>query len=72
MSVIATVIEPHRVTRVLFDSHDVAIGDQQRIEQAIERSLAEADDEEGMSLNREHPRATANRSRVAWLPPAVW
>ena len=72
MSVIATVIEPRRVTRVLFDSHDVAIGDQRRIEQAIERSLAEADDEEGMSLNREHPRATANCSRVAWLPPAVW
>ena len=43
MSVIATVIEPRRVTRVLFDSHDVAIGDQRRIEQAIERSLAEAD-----------------------------
>jgi hypothetical protein len=37
---------------VIFDAHDVAIEDQRRIEQAIERSLAEADDEEGMSLNR--------------------
>ena len=55
MSVIATVIEPRRVTRVLFDSHDVAIGDQRRIEQAIERSLAEADDEEvKINLDTDH------------------
>jgi hypothetical protein len=56
MSVIATVIELRRVTRVLFDGHDVAIGDQRRIEQAIERSLAKADDEEDMSFNRGHLR----------------
>ena len=35
MSVIATVIEPHRVTRVIFDAHDLAVGDQQRIAQAM-------------------------------------
>ena len=40
MSVIATVIEPRRVTRVFFDAHDLAVGDQQRIAQAIECSLA--------------------------------
>jgi len=49
MSVIATVIEPHRVTRVIFDAHDLAVGDQQRIAQAIECSLAQADSEAAAS-----------------------
>jgi hypothetical protein len=43
MSVTAILIEPHRVTRVIFDGHDIAVGDQQRIAQAIEYSLAQAD-----------------------------
>jgi hypothetical protein len=38
-------IEPHRVTRVFFDGHDLAVGDQQRIAQAIEYSLPQADGE---------------------------
>jgi hypothetical protein len=46
MSVTAILIEPHRVTRVLFDGHDLAVGDQQRIAKAIECSLAQADSEE--------------------------
>jgi hypothetical protein len=45
MSVTAILIEPHRVTRVIFDGHDLAIGDQQRIAQAIECSLDQADGE---------------------------
>jgi hypothetical protein len=42
MSVISTLIEPHRVTRVFFDCRDVAPdpANQRRIEQAIERSFA--------------------------------
>ena len=42
MSVISTVIEPHRVTRVFFDCRDAASdpADQRRIEQAIQRSFA--------------------------------
>jgi hypothetical protein len=48
MSVISTLIEPHRVTRVFFDCRDAAPdpADRRRIEQAIERSLAlpQADD----------------------------
>jgi hypothetical protein len=43
MSVTAILIEPHRVTRVFFDGYDLAVGDQQRIAQAIECSLAQAD-----------------------------
>jgi hypothetical protein len=31
---------------VIFDGHDLAVGDQQRIAQAIECSLAQADSEE--------------------------
>jgi hypothetical protein len=56
MSVISTLIEPHRVTRVFFDCRDLAPdpADQRRIEQAIERSIAlpQADDdtEESLSL----------------------
>ena len=46
MSVTAILIEPHRVTRVIFDAHDLAVGDLQRIAQAIECSLAQADGEE--------------------------
>src|SRR4051794_2274608 len=49
MSVIATRIEPHGVTRVFFDYRDVVpdTADRRRIEQAVERSfaLAEADDD---------------------------
>jgi hypothetical protein len=43
MSVTAILIEPHRVTRVIFDGQDLAVGDLQRIAQAIECSLAQAD-----------------------------
>jgi hypothetical protein len=42
MAMIATLIEPHRVTRVFFDCRDAAPdpADKRRIEQAIERSFA--------------------------------
>lgn len=42
MSVISTLIEPHRVTRVFFDCRDTMPNpaDGRRIEQAIERSFA--------------------------------
>jgi hypothetical protein len=42
MSVISTLIEPHRVTRVFFDCLDLAPdpADQRRIERAIQRSFA--------------------------------
>ncbi|HSZ88602.1 MAG TPA: hypothetical protein VK822_04415 [Acetobacteraceae bacterium] len=49
MSVIATLIEPHRVTRIFFDCRNARAdpADQQRVEQAIEASIAqgEADDD---------------------------
>jgi hypothetical protein len=54
MSVIATLIEPHRVTRVFFDCRDTAANpaDQRRIERAIQRSfsLPQADDDAEESL----------------------
>jgi hypothetical protein len=54
MSVISTLIEPHRVTRVFFDCRDVAPdpADQRRIEQAIQRSFAlpQSDDDTEESL----------------------
>ena len=42
MSVISTLIAPHRVTRVFFDCRDAASdpADQRRIERAIQRSFA--------------------------------
>ena len=49
MSVTAILIEPHRVTRVFFDGYDLAVGDQQRIAQAIECSFAQA---EGAEVSR--------------------
>jgi hypothetical protein len=44
MSVISTLIEPHRVTRVFFDCRAVVPNpaDLRRIEQAIERSIVRA------------------------------
>jgi hypothetical protein len=56
MSLISTLIEPRRVTRMFFNCRDVAPdrADQRRIEQAIECSFAlpQADDdtEESLSL----------------------
>ena len=43
MSVIATLIEPHRVTRIFFDCRNARAdpADQQRVEQAIEASIAQ-------------------------------
>ena len=42
MPVISTLVEPHRVTRIFFDCRDASPdpADQQRIERAIERSVA--------------------------------
>jgi hypothetical protein len=42
MPVISTLVEPDRVTRIFFDCRDTPPdpADQQRIEQAIERSVA--------------------------------
>jgi hypothetical protein len=54
MSVTAILIEPHRVTRVIFDGHDLAVGDQQRIAQAIECSLARADGEAAADDQHRH------------------
>jgi hypothetical protein len=50
MSVIATLIEPRRVTRVFFDCRDVAPepADRQRIEKAIEQSIALAQRDEDL------------------------
>jgi hypothetical protein len=54
MSVISTLIEPHRVTRVFSDCRDTMPNpaDRRRIEQAIERSFAlpQADDDAEESL----------------------
>ena len=54
MSVISTLIEPHRVTRVFFDCRDGAPDpqDQRRIERAIERSAAlpQTDDDAQVTL----------------------
>jgi hypothetical protein len=48
MSVIAALIEPHRVTRVFFDCRDATPDplDQRRIQQAIEQSIASARDDD--------------------------
>jgi hypothetical protein len=48
VSVISTLIEPHRVTRVFFDCRDAAPdpADQRRIQQAIERSFALPQDDD--------------------------
>ena len=46
MSVTAILIKPHRVTRVFFDGHDLAVGDQQRITLAVKYSLAQTEGEE--------------------------
>jgi hypothetical protein len=58
MSVISTLIEPHRVTRVFFDCRAVVpnTADLWRIEQAIERSIAlpQANDDAQITLPREH------------------
>ena len=54
MSVTAILIEPHRVTRVIFDGHDLAVGDQQRIAQAIKSSLAQADGEAATDDQDDH------------------
>ena len=54
MSVISTLIEPHRVTRVFFDCRDGTPDpqDQRRIERAIERSVAlpQTDDDAQVTL----------------------
>jgi hypothetical protein len=58
MSVIATLIEPHRVTRVFFDCRAAVpkTAGLRRIEQAIERSIvrARADDDAQVTLPRQH------------------
>jgi hypothetical protein len=54
MSVISTLIEPHRVTRVFFDCRAAVpnSADLSRIEQAIERSIAlpQVDDDAQVTL----------------------
>lgn len=65
MSVTAILIEPHRVTRVIFDGHDLAVGDQQRIAQAIECSLDQADGEAAVMIN------AATRPAVTSVPRAA-
>ena len=65
MSVIATVVEPHRVTRVIFDGHDLAAGDQQRIAQAIECSLAQADGEAADDQRRHQTGRHLSSARCA-------
>ncbi|MGC1413014.1 MAG: hypothetical protein WA864_29215 [Acetobacteraceae bacterium] len=48
MSVIATLIEPHRVTRIFFDCRNAHAdpADQRRVEQAIEASVAQGQADE--------------------------
>jgi hypothetical protein len=48
MSVIATLIEPHRVTRIFFDCRNARAdpADQRRVEQAIEASVAQGQADE--------------------------
>jgi hypothetical protein len=48
MSVIGTLIEPHRVTRIFFDCRNAApdAADQRRIEEAIELSIVLGDTED--------------------------
>ena len=48
MSVIATLIEPHRVTRIFFDCRNAHAdpADQRRVEQAIEASVAQGQTDE--------------------------
>jgi hypothetical protein len=48
MSVIATQIEPHRVTRIFFDCRNARAdpADQRRVEQAIEASVAQGQADE--------------------------
>ena len=50
MSVLATSIEPHRVTRIFFDCRDAPHepSDLRRIQRAIEQSIAQADFAEGI------------------------
>jgi len=50
MSVLATSIEPHRLTRIFFDCRDAPPepSDLRRIERAIEQSIAQADFVEGI------------------------
>jgi hypothetical protein len=45
MSVTANLDRARGVTRVFFDGHDLAVGDQQRVAQAIHGSLNQADGE---------------------------
>ena len=61
MSVTAILIEPHRVTRVIFDGHDLAVGDLQRIAQAIKCSLAQADGEAATDDQRQLSSARCAR-----------
>ncbi len=48
MSVIATLIEPRRVTRIFFDCRNAcaALADQRRVEQAIEAAVAQGQTDE--------------------------
>jgi hypothetical protein len=48
MSVISTLIEPHRVTRIFFDCRSARIdpADQRRVERAIEASVAQGQADE--------------------------
>jgi hypothetical protein len=48
MSAISTLIEPHRVTRIFFDCRNAHAdpADQQRVEQAIQASIAQGQPED--------------------------
>ncbi len=48
MSVIATLIEPHRVTRIFFDCRNARAdpADQRRVEQAIQASVVQGESDD--------------------------
>ena len=74
MSVIATSIEPHRLTRIFLDCRDAPpeLADLQRIEQAIGRSIAMADAIEQMHDEVAWRRnAAGDQLAVAASPQAV-
>jgi hypothetical protein len=66
MALITVLVEPHRVTRVLFDCRDAApdLTDQRRIEQATEESiaLAQADEDASAVVS---PRIPVSRVAVS-------
>jgi hypothetical protein len=76
MSVIATLVEPHGVTRIFFDCRDTPPdpADQQRITQVIEQSMvmAQADGDASEVLARLRVAVDGRRrTAIRWLGPGA-